>query len=162
MAGGVRSSLLHTTTFPTSLSGDLSPLASLIVEFFGLSRYVLLRIWKLLLRIWTLLVRICWCCSLVCLAALGFSAGVVVQRGSRSFCAILVFGGEFRWTDMVARGLCVVVVLAGSLGVAVLFFALRRNNVMVVPARPSCCAASVSASSLSCLQRWLLFRFSGG
>jgi hypothetical protein len=46
MAGGVRSSLLHTTTFPTSFSGDLSPLASLIVEFFGLSRSVLLRIRK--------------------------------------------------------------------------------------------------------------------
>jgi hypothetical protein len=89
----------------------------------------------------------------------------VVRRGSRSFCAILVFGGEFRWTDMVARGLCVVVVLAGSLGVAMLFLlsgGITLWCVMVVPARPSCCAASVSASSLSCLQRWLLFRFSGG
>jgi hypothetical protein len=33
-----------------------------------------------------------------------------------------VFGDEFRWNDMVAGGLCVVVVLAESLGAAVVIF----------------------------------------
>jgi hypothetical protein len=103
------------------------------------------------------------------LAALGFSAGVVIRRGSRSFCAVLVFGGEFRWTDMVAGGLCVVVVLAGSLGVVVLFFALRRNNVMVCygGSCPTVLLCSIGFGELVVLstamatvsfQQWLMFR----
>jgi hypothetical protein len=103
------------------------------------------------------------------LEALVFSAGVVVRRGSRSFCAVLVFDGEFRWTNMVAGGLCVVVVLAGSLGVVVLFFALRRNNVMVCygGSCPTVLLCSIGFGELVVLstamatvsfQQWLMFR----
>ncbi|KAK2395126.1 hypothetical protein QL285_056888 [Trifolium repens] len=93
MAGGVRSFLLHTTTFPTFLSGELSLISSSIAEFFGPLRSVPLRTRNLMVVV----VDLDFGGSDLVVVVAGlfggvvFPAGMVVRRGSRSFCAVLMF-----------------------------------------------------------------------